>query len=201
MLHLKNKSIDFSGSSGFSILEIVIAIAIFTVMIFVVADLLKTVMTKPQQQLAEMDNIGQVIFVSSRFANEIRAAAYGSYPLIKAEDSEIIFYSPIGAAAGNVNRIRYYISGDSLYRGVIVPVGGIYNPAAETITPILDNLSNEGTPLFYYYDGTYDGLSEGAELLQPGNVNQVKFVKINLVSAFTQSAGATIRVLKNNLSY
>lgn len=67
--------------------------------------------------------------------------------------------------------------------------------------------SNDANPLFYYHDGNYNG--SGNPLSQPVNLNQVKFIKINLNilkqltatsnSTFTVSAGASIRNLKNNL--
>lgn len=204
------KSLNLSGGAGFTLLEIIISISIFSVLTFAATSLLISIIQNPKLQLAQMDNIDQARFVSSRFANEIRAAAYGSYPLIEAGDSEIIFYSPIGASAGNINRIRYYISDNTLYKGIIAPAGGIYNPEAEVITSVLTGISNEGAPLFYYYDGDYDGIASVDALSQPVNITEVRFVKINLivqyqtttqdVGTFSLSAGGAIRILKNNLS-
>lgn len=211
MIFLKtNKSANLSGSAGFTLLELIISISIFSVLIFAVISLLISIIQNPRSQLAKMDSIDQARFVSSRFVNEIRAAAYGSYPLIKADDSEIIFYSPIGAIAGNINRIRYYVANDILYKGVIVPAGGIYNPAAEVTAPVLTGLLNEGAPLFYYYDGDYDGIASTDALAQPVNVTEVRFIKMNLIvryqtttqdiSAFSLNVGGAIRILKNNLT-
>jgi hypothetical protein len=133
----------------------------------------------------------------------------GSYPLSQAGGSQIIFYSNIGASGNNANRIRYYVSEDTLYKGVTIPTGNPlgYNLSLETIKPILTGLLNGVSPLFYYYTGDYDG--GGTELLQPVNINQAKFVRINLIveeqsltgsSNFTLSAGVAVRALKNNLS-
>ena len=206
-LKIKKSTYAFSG---FTLIEVVIAVAIFSILIITVASLLISLMQNPQWQMTAMDNIDRARFVSSGFTNEIRAAAYGSYPLIEANNSEIIFYSPVGSFSGNINRIRYYVAGNNLYKGVIVPVNGIYNPSSEVITLVLIGLSNGTDPLFYYYGGSYDGNANASPLLQPVNVNQVKFVKINLIvqrqttaqdtSTFSLNVGATIRVLKNNLS-
>ena len=197
-------------SKGFTLIEVVIAVSVFSGLIIIVASLLINIMQNPQLQMAAMDNIDRTRFVSSQFTNEIRAAAYGSYPLIGAENSEIIFYSPVGAGAGNINRIRYYISGNNLYKAVIVPVNGIYDISEEVITLVLTGLSNGTDPLFYYYGGDYNGSQSSVPLSQPVNVSQVKFVKINLIiqkqttaqsaGTFSLNAGAAIRVLKNNLS-
>lgn len=124
------------NSAGFTLVELIVSIAIFLVLIIGAANLLVSVLQNPKAQLTAMDNIDRARFVSSSFLNEIRAAAYGSYPLLKAGSSEIIFNSPVGASAGNINRIRYYLSGDTLYKGVIAPPG-----TTESVTPVLTGIS------------------------------------------------------------
>jgi len=196
-------------STGFTLIEIVIAVSLFSVLMFVAVELLASVMKNPKLQLSSLDNIDQARLVASNFANEMRSAAYGTYPLVEAENSQITFYSTIGAVTGNVNKIRYYISNGTLYKGVIAPVGGVYNPSSEVLTQVLKGLANEATPLFYYYDGSYDGNGTGSALLVPVNINDVKFVEMNLVaqkkegdssSTFSVKAGAAIRILKDNLN-
>lgn len=197
-------------SKGFTLIELMISVVVFAGLVIIASTLLVDLMKNPKAQQAAMDNIDQARSVSSQFTNEIRSAAYGSYPIIEATDTEIIFYSPVGAANGNINRIRYYMSGNNVYKGVIVPVNGIYNINSEIVKTVLTSLSNEDSPLFYYYGGDYNGIGGGLALVQPVNVNQVKFVKINLIvkkqvteqdtSTFSLNAGAAIRVLKNNLS-
>jgi type II secretory pathway pseudopilin PulG len=192
-------------SLGFTLSETVVAISIFSVLIFIVSGLLISTIEKPKTQTALMDNIDLARFVSSAFTNEIRAAAYGTYPIVMANDSEIIFYTPIGAESGKINRNRYYVDGEVLYKGVISPPS-----ATESIKPILDGISNNDTPLFYYYGSDYDGNGNGVALATPANVNNIKFVEINLIiknqttsqdtGTFSTRAGATIRILKNNLS-
>jgi len=196
-------------SKGFTILEIIIAVSVFSVLMFVAAALLITILQNPQLQISALNSIDQARLVASNFTNEIRAAAYGTYPLVEAADSEIIFYSPIGAVAGSVNRIRYYSSGGILYKGVIAPVDGVYNPASEVVAGVLSGLSNGAVPLFYYYNGDYDGAPDGQPLSAPVNINDVRFVEINLIvqnqevqsgtSTFSLKAGAAIRILKSNL--
>lgn len=192
---------------GFTLVEVMVAVAIFSVLMFVVTGLLLSIIQNPKLQLSAMSNIDQARSVASKFTNEIRAAAYGTYPLTEANDSEITFFSPIGAATGNINRIRYYTQNNVLYKGVIVPINGAYNPASEVLTPVLI-VQNASVPLFYYYNGDYNASGTGTALLNPVNVNDVKFVEINLIvqnpentgnSTFNLKSGAAIRILKNNL--
>lgn len=192
-------------SQGFTLVETIVAITIFSALIFIVSGLLISTIEKPKTQTALMENIDIARFVSSGFTNEIRAAAYGTYPIVQAKDFEIIFYTPIGAESGKINRNRYFIEDGALYKGVISPPS-----SSESISLILDGISNNSTPLFYYYGSDYDGNGNGDALTTPANVNNIKFVEINLIvknqttsqdtGTFLVKAGATIRILKDNLN-
>jgi hypothetical protein len=126
-----------------------------------------------------------------------------------AGDSEIIFYSPLGGPGTLIKRIRYFVSNNILYKGVVVPTGSplSYNLLSETLSAVQPDLSLGGNPIFYYYDGDYDG--DTAALVQPVNINNVKFVRINLVvlkqsqlnsdDTFSLNIGGTVRSLKDNL--
>jgi prepilin-type N-terminal cleavage/methylation domain-containing protein len=201
---MNRQKIKKNKSSGFTLTEVLVVAAVLSVLMFVVVGLVISLIEKPKSQLAAMDNIDQARFVSSVFTNEIRAAAYGTYPIIQAQDSEIIFYSPIGASEGNINKIRYYVSDNILYKGVVSPPS-----VTEIVKPVLTAIANGAEPVFYYYSGDYDGNGTAERLSTPANVNNIKFVEINLIvkkqitsqdtSAFFLKAGATIRILKNNL--
>lgn len=110
---------------------------------------------------------------------------------------------------GTVSQIRYYISGNTLYKGVTNPGGSplTYVGQTEKVTPLITQMSMGASPLFSYYDGTYNGT--GNALTQPVNINVIRFIKINLTvlkattptntSTFTVTSGASIRNLKTNL--
>ena len=197
---------------GFTLIELIISISIFAILIFVVIGLFLNVFSQPEQDLMAIDIIDKARIVTSDFSNEIRNAATGndgSYALNQASDSEIIFYSNYGSSGTAVNRIRYYLSNNNLYKGVVVPTGSplVYNLALETVTTLMSGLENASAPVFYYYGGDFNG--SGSPLLQPINVNEVKFVKINLMvqrhttensnDTFLVNAGAAVRNLKDNL--
>lgn len=201
-------------SKGFTIIEVIISVSIGVFLMFVVTDLLISVLTNPKSEITSMDDIEQAKTVVSSFVVELRDGAVGndgSYSLNQAGDSQIIFYSNFGTTGIAVNRIRYYLSGDTLYKGVTVPTGSplSYNLSSEVVTPVMTAVSNGLTPVFYYYDGGYNGLPTYNPLIQPVNINQVRFVKIYLMvknhitnqgnGTFPISAGATVRNLKDNL--
>lgn len=200
------------NKKGFTLIEVLVVIGIISLLMLDISSLLGSIFTNSQQQLSSSFNVDYAMSLASRFNNEIRNASMGndgSFSLNKADDKEIIFYSTVGSSGANVNRIHYWVSGTSLYKGVVIPTGSplTYNLNSEQVSVVQKDLVNGLTPVFYYYDGDYNGATNS--LVQPVNINQVKYVRINLIilkkvkqgstSNFTVSSGATIRNLKTNL--
>lgn len=220
--YLKNKEVFFNikmiskekinKNSGFTIIEAIVAVTAISVLIFPITFLLITVFSGSKQQYQSLENIDNARIVSSRFVNEIRSSVQGvdgAFAISYAGDQEIIFYSPWGTLDYSIKKIRYFVSDDNLYKGVTVPTGSplSYSSSSENVIRVQSNLSTGGEPLFYYYDGNYDGSSD--PLSQPVNINNIKFVRMNLNifkqsekennSIFSINTGATIRSLKENL--
>jgi len=198
---------------GFTLIEIVIALAIFAIIIFLVSALLNDVFVVSNQRMLALENIDQARLAMITFTNEIRNATTGvdgSYPINQADNNAFIFFSNFKTQGGVVARIRYYLSGNTLYKGTVLPSGSPANYvlSSELIKPVATDINNEELPAFVYYDGSYNGSTENS-LSQPINLNQIKFVKINLMvlnqnqknssSKFQITGGATIRLLKDNL--
>lgn len=199
-------------SAGFTLVETVIVVAFFSFLSVGISTVILNIYKNYNQQSTSLSNADAARKMAFSFASELRNATAGnngSFPLSQAGNSEIIFYSSADLNGSIVKRIRYYLSGNTLYKGVITPTGNplSYN-SPETIRSVQTNLANNGigAPVFYYFDGDYNG--SGNPMTQPINVNQVKFVKMNLVISnsigqssgiFTVNAGATLRNLKTNL--
>lgn len=199
-------------SKGFTILEIVVVVAIVSVLALEIGFLFITAFSGSNQQFSALENIDNARIVSSRFINEIRSAVPGvdgSSAIILAGDTEIIFYSSRVGPGTSVKRVRYFVSDNILHKGVVVSGGNplFYDLESEKVTLVQRDLSLGGNPLFYYYDGDYDG--ETGALVQPVNINDIRFVRINLEvlkqtirgseDTFSVSIGATVRSLKDNL--
>jgi prepilin-type N-terminal cleavage/methylation domain-containing protein len=201
-----------SQDNGFTLVEIIVTIAITTLLIFLFSALLIKAFKDPNQQMKAMENIYKARSVVSEFSNEMRNCVYGqdgSYPISKATNNEIIFFSNYKAGEGNVKRIRYYINNTILYKGIVFASGNpfTYNLASEVVTPVANSVTNGLQPVFYYYDGNYDGT--GQHLQQPVNINNIRYINISLnvlkettegsQSEFSIIGGSTIRPLKDNL--
>ena len=200
------------NNSGFTLVETLVTIFIFTIIMIGTTMLAKAIFSTSNQQNLALDIVDRARLAIAGFTNEIRNSTSGndgSFALNQASDSQIIFYSTYGATGTKVNRIRYFISGTTLYKGIIVPTGTplVYNSASEATTTVITGIASTTAPLFYYYDSNYAGTS--TPLSQPVNLNNVKFVKINLIlqtqdvrnstTTFSIAVGATIRNLKTNL--
>lgn len=197
---------------GFTLIELLVVIAVASFLILEAAYLFITIFSGSKQQYLSLDNVDNARIVASRFVNEIRSAVQGvdgSFAVSEAGDSEIIFYSPRLGPGTSIKRIRYFVLGNILYKGVVIPSGDplSYDLESESISSVQPDLQLGGQPLFYYYNGDYDGTA--AALSQPVNINNIRFVRINLVvlkqtskdsdSTFSLSVGAAVRSLKDNL--
>lgn len=201
-----------SRSSGFTLVEMLITVGMFSIISLGTAALFKEIYSGSTQKRAEFASADQARLTAASFTNELRNASLGndgSFPLGEASTTEIIFFTSYGATAPAVNRVRYFSSGNVLYKGVTIPTGTPldYDLTKEKITIAQASLSQGSSTLFSYYTGSYAGTS--TPLSQPVNVNQVAFVQMNLTllqrdqrnatSTFSITAGAAMRTLKTNL--
>ncbi len=196
---------------GFTLIEVIMSVAVFALLAGGIIVLVSSILRTSNQQsglLSDQDQARRLVF---QFVSELRNAAIGadgSYSLNQAGAQQIIFFTNLKGTGNVVSRVRYYISGSSLMKGVTAPTGSVYNLANEVVTTVQNNLANGANPVFYYYDGTYNGNIDNY-LSQPVNLNQVKLVKITLqiynkagvtnTNTYTISSSATIRNLKTNL--
>ena len=211
MIFMKT-NFELKYEPGFSIVEIVVTIFAFTVLAWGVLMLFSGIFTSSSQQGTLLAGADSARKLSFQFSQELRGAAVasnGAYVLEKADEQEIIFYSPNADADTGVERIRYFVNGDELFKGVVEYNGSDYDDSTEKSYSVQKNLANGSRPVFYYYDGDYVGSSTQIALLQPVSVTQVKYVKLNLEifnkagvendNYYNVSTGVAVRNIKTNL--
>ncbi len=195
---------------GFTLIEVMISVAIFSIIAYGIVALVSSVLVNSSLQgslLANNDSARRVAFTLIQELRDATTSDTGGYALESATAQQLIFYTN---AAGSVNRIRYFLQAGALYKGVTKPTGNplLYNLGGETVNLVQKDVANGANPIFYYYDGTYSGVVENP-LVQPLNVTAVKLVKINLTifkkagvgssGTYTETASGAIRNLKTNL--
>ena len=118
---------------------------------------------------------------ASEMVNTLRrlgAGDDGSYPILSASSFDLKIFSDIDND-GVSEKVHYYLSGTNLMVGKSNPSGfPLTYPAGDSEAEILiKNVVNSGTqPLFYYYDGVNNTISNPASSL-----NTVRMIEINLV--------------------
>ena len=196
---------------GFTIIEIVVVLAVFSIIIMGVVALVSGVFVQGTREGTSLADTDQARKLGLRFTQELRNAVYGNtggYPLNSAGDQQIIFFSNVDDDS-DIERIRYYLQSGAMYRGVTQPTGNptVYDTNGESSRVVQNNVANGATPLFYYYNESYDG-STGTALSQPVNITQATFVRLNLqvfnkaasaTKYYTVTSGTSIRSIKTNL--
>jgi prepilin-type N-terminal cleavage/methylation domain-containing protein len=168
---------------GFSLVEILIVVAIASAIVFVVSGLgsntnvLNTLVDQELQSKANVDQALQVMTTQVRSATQ---SANGSYPIASAGASTFIFYTN-GGNSGVVERVRYFLSSSTIFAGTIQPTGtpAVYPTSSEAITDMIDNVSvPASTSLFLYYNDSYAGSTSSA-MTSTADVTPIRLVGIS----------------------
>ena len=199
-------------SPGFTLIEVVFTMAILAIFITGLASLdrlfgdSQVVLTLSTQSFNEA-SIGIEALV-----RELRTAKYadnGAYPLELANDQEIIFYSNIDADP-QIERVRYYLTGNQLNRGITQPTGtpAQYISANEQVNLVINHIQNNTNPIFYYYNGDWPADTTHNPLPAPARLADTKLIRVALTvnpkpsrpqAQFSLESSAQIRNLKTNL--
>lgn len=195
-------------TSGFTLVEILFGLAIFVLIIGALTLFSKNVWVNNSfisAGLVETDAVRQVL---KTMIPEIRTASTsdtGTYIINQAGTSSFTFYSNVDTDTLK-EKVRYFLSGTTLQRGVIKPTGSplSYNTANEKISTLLQNV--QGSSIFEYFDKNYDGST--TPLSFPINIPDIRLVKITITTdadpnrppvPMIFSTQVSIRNLKDNL--
>lgn len=173
-------------NAGFTIAELVVTIAIVGVVMVVI--------TKFQSDVFSFNRIFYSSFTSADQAQkllrpmtaEIRSASQssiGAYPLDSFAANDFAFYSDIDND-GKKDRVRYYVSGTTMYKEVIAPTGtpAVYNTANKKTSTFMTGVRNlsDGISTFRYYSSAYTGGASGEVVPGTGNIQDIRLVKVTV---------------------
>lgn len=194
-------------SAGFTLLEVVVAIGLFAMIIVGVTAFITTTFKSNDviyNQLSAQKDARNALSTIVKELRNANSSSIGSYLIDTAASSTIVFYSDLNSDTFR-ERVRYFVSGNLLKKGVISPSGSplAYNPASEAVTIVARDIIPNSEP-FQYFNETYNGNGTGL-LAQPVNVTTVRYVRITMVIdqkpnvapvPLTASAEVEIRNLK-----
>lgn len=180
---LNDKYFLINKKSGFTLVETIIALAIFTLIISAVgafqADIFK-LNAVIQSGLSSQNDARKII---RPMVDEVRGASesnLGAYPLATTASSTFIFYTDLDNDSLK-ERVRYFLDGSDFKKGVIKPSGNplVYDPNDEFITEVVHHVIN--TDIFTYFDSSFDGTASSVALNQPVSPADVRLVTVELM--------------------
>ncbi len=172
---------------GFTLIEALIAMSILSGIVFIVSVFGLDIFSF-QIFLGDVFTMQQEITLTlTSMGLEVRAmgpSANGSYPIESASSNSLTFYSDVDGD-GVFERVRYFVSGTILKRGIIKPSGNpaVYNLANETSTDVVANVilpPAASQSLFVYYDQNYTGSQPPLSL--PIDVNKIRLIRATVTA-------------------
>lgn len=182
MWYRQHNNIVKEHGRGFSIVEVLVTLLIGSFVVLAVTALLGDIFSFNRTISEGLNAQYEVKKAFKIMTREIRTAApasTGAYAIETAATSTFTFYSNVDEDTER-ERIRYFLDGAILKRGVLDPSGNplAYDSNNEVVSEIVHGVTNGTSSVFSYYDGTYDGTS--AALSEPIVVTDVTLAKINV---------------------
>lgn len=191
---------------AFTLVEVIVVVAITSVVGLALSNMiLYTYRTNTYiyQQSAATDNARRGLEFALQNLREATTGADGSYPVSVAATSSVTFYSDVDVD-GSVERIRYFLTGSTLYRGVTNPAGSppSYTGQPEATTTIAAYVKNftANSPVFTYY------AEDGTALTAPADPADVRTVGMGIMvdvdpnrtpTTYSLTGSATFRNLRD----
>lgn len=190
---------------GFSFIEMLVVIAVFGIVMAAVANSVLYFYRSNRSTIEQAYAINNARRGIEFMVRDIREAAYsdaGSYPVIAMATSSFYFYSDIDRD-DSVERIRYFLSGDELHKGVTNATGDppVYDDLTEEFSTVSEHVRTDEAvgDIFTFFD------VNGVEITDLSAVIDVAFVRVNLVinvnpfrlpDEFSLRSSATLRNLR-----
>lgn len=174
-LNIKNRS------AGFTLMEVVIAIGILSGIVLIVSmfglDVYDFGIFLGENLSAQQElQIALRVMVSEM--RSMTQSVNGSYAIESASQNAVVFYSDIDGD-GLADRIRYFLDGDILKKGVIKPTGSpLGYSGSEKITEEVHYVYALAGNIFSYYNSSYTGVE--APLTFPIGIPTVRLIKVDV---------------------
>ena len=193
-----------SSTQGFTLIETIVTVALTALVLLAINSLVIYFYRTNAYALEQSQAVASARRSLENALRDLREASYGadgSYPIAATATSSVTFFANINSDPA-IEKVRYYLSGSTLYRGTTEPAGSTpsYTGQPEVTTLVVDNIRNGTTPMFSYYD------ANGNQLTDPINISDVASVHIEVLTdvnptrapnVYTLMGRATLRNLHN----
>lgn len=166
---------------GISFLQTLIAISVSTLVLVTIVTSIRYFYFSNRytvEQSGAVRNAERGVFT---LVGDLREASFsdeGAFPLVAIGSTTITFYSDTDDD-DIIERMRYYVDGTNLMKGIIKSSGDppTYAGNPETLSTVAEYVRNDeqGMPIFEYFDAS------GTEITNYADVSDIVFVRISLV--------------------
>lgn len=198
--------------NGFTLVEVSVAAAVTIIILSAIVGLQQIInqnQTLVFSQDFKQDIANAAMTVLVREIRTSRGGDNGAYTIQSANTQSLIFYSDVDYD-GQTEKIRYFLDGTQLKKGVIQPSGYpvVYPANTEKIQIIADDVVNGSLPLFYYYTGKWPKVTTGNPMPTPADPDSIRLVRIHVrinpkqndaEHDYVLESFADLRTLKDNL--
>lgn len=172
------------SQNGFTLLEIIVAMGILIGVMSLVVNFGLNVATFGGflgENLNSEQELQQTFKVIKSEIRSMGPANTGGYAIESATTTSFIFYSDIDGD-GLFERVRYFLDGNILKKGVIKPTGNplTYVPANEQTREMVHNIVSNPPPIFSYFPKDVDG--SGTSLSMPVDPYVIRLLKMDLTT-------------------
>lgn len=179
------KNIKNNNRRAFSLVEVMIAISIFTIAMSGFTLLLVNTLGSYKFNM----ELGQDVLVASqgigKMEEYIRGAQQGdngSYPVVSANDNDLVVYVDYDND-GRAERLHFYKSGTDILMGVRESSDTMprtyASGDAQTLTLAKSVINDASTPVFTYYNQNYP--TDIAAITTPAPTSDVRLIKLHLL--------------------
>jgi prepilin-type N-terminal cleavage/methylation domain-containing protein len=186
--------------NGYTLIEMLVVIAVLLIIFPALFLGIQTLYDMHANTFSKARALANGSEVLRKMLTDIRSGTYGedgSLPVVQVATTSLTLFSDTQPTGGAL-RIRYFLDGDSLKRGVIIPdATSHYVEASETVSTILTHLDVPVTQagLFRYYD------AEG--ILLPATASStlsVQRIEVTLPLVVKNGRGTTTTTLSSSAS-
>lgn len=165
---------NFRQQSGFTLIEMEVAIVIFSAIIVAFFSFVVYVYKSQYYSFGQLEAVNgarRALEIISEEIRDTRQAENGAYAITTADNQSFIFYSDVDND-NQTEKIRYFLDNKEFKKGVTEPP----YTGVETITTLAYYVVNDANPIFEYYNEDYTGSQ--APLVVPADVTRVKLVRL-----------------------
>ncbi|MBU6323502.1 MAG: prepilin-type N-terminal cleavage/methylation domain-containing protein [Patescibacteria group bacterium] len=193
-----------ASQRGFTLVETIVVVALTAVVLMALSSLIVYFYRTNAYVLEQSQAVDSARRSVAASMSDLREATYGadgSYPLSAAATSTVTFYANVDSDPA-IEKVRYYLSGVTFYRGVTKAAGNppSYAGQPETTNLVVDNVRNGTIPVFQYFDANGNELAEPVNLAKVTSVRTTVLTDVNPTRApnvYTLTGSATLRNIRD----